>query len=224
MLADGSLALRAKMLGVLMRDARKACGLSPQECARIMGIPPGTLTSFETGRKPFSLPELEAFAVAVNLPVLRLLHPDQLISQEKKARPNLKGMIELRQRMIAVRLRQLRDEKGMTNSVLADQAGIPHAKLRSFESGRRPVPLPELEALARALGIEPESFLDPSGPGKERELEHQAIQEYHKLHQDVRDFLAHPINEPYIRLAMRMSELPAERLRTIAEGLLEITL
>lgn len=222
--ADESFALRAKMLGVLMRDARKASGLPPKECAQTMGIPPAALNSCETGRKSFSLPELEAFAFAVNLPVLRLLHPDKLVSMEKKANPNLKSMIELRQRMIAVRLRQLRIEKGMSRSSLADQAGIPRRRVSSFESGLRAIPLPELEALARALGTDPESFLEPSGPAKERELEHKAVEEFHKLPQDIRDFLTHPINESYVRLAMRMSELPAERLRTIAEGILEITL
>jgi transcriptional regulator with XRE-family HTH domain len=222
--ADGALALRAKMLGVLMRDARTACGLSPQECARTMGIPPATLASFETGRRPFSLPELEAFALAVNLPVLRLLHPDRLFSQDQRAVPNLRSVIELRQRMIAVRLRQFRTEKGVSRSSLASQTGISSRRISSFEAGQRPIPLPELEALARALGVEPDSFLDPSGPAKERELEHKAVEQFQKLPQDIRDFLTHPINEPYLRLAMRMSELPAERLRTIAEGILEITL
>lgn len=222
--ANGSFALRAKMLGVLIRDARKACGLSPQECAGLMGIPTTTLASFETGRKPFSLPELEAFAVAVNLPILRLLHPDQLVSQEKKPTSNLKSMIELRQRMIAVRLRQLRVEKGLTSSQLADQVDVSRPRLRSYESGRRPIPLPELERLTQILGTDPEGFLDPSSPARERDAEYQALKQYQKLPPDIREFLSHPINESYLRLAMRMSELPAERLRTIAEGILEITL
>jgi hypothetical protein len=32
-----------------------------------------------------------------------------------------------------------------------------------------------------------------------------------------------PVNEPYIALAKKLSELPANKLRSIAEGLLEIT-
>jgi hypothetical protein len=40
----------------------------------------------------------------------------------------------------------------------------------------------------------------------------------------LQSFVSQPINRPYIELAQRLSEMPTAKLRTIAEGLLEITL
>ena len=51
-----------------------------------------------------------------------------------------------------------------------------------------------------------------------------SFDQFGRMAPDVRDFVTQPVNEPYLRLAMRMSQLSAERLRSIAEGLLEITL
>jgi len=39
----------------------------------------------------------------------------------------------------------------------------------------------------------------------------------------VRAFISKPVNLPYLELAMRLSDLSAEKLRGVAEGLLEIT-
>ena len=45
-----------------------------------------------------------------------------------------------------------------------------------------------------------------------------------ELPPDVREFVAQPVNVNYIQTAMRLSEMDADRLRTIAESLLDITL
>jgi hypothetical protein len=39
----------------------------------------------------------------------------------------------------------------------------------------------------------------------------------------LQDFVCKPVNRPYVELALKLSELSVERLRAIAEGLLEIT-
>jgi len=36
-------------------------------------------------------------------------------------------------------------------------------------------------------------------------------------------FVSKPINRPYLELAIRLSEMSVDRLRSVAEGLLEIT-
>jgi len=38
------------------------------------------------------------------------------------------------------------------------------------------------------------------------------------------DFISKPVNRPYLQLAQRLSEMSVEKLRMVAEGLLEITL
>ena len=44
-----------------------------------------------------------------------------------------------------------------------------------------------------------------------------------ELPEDVREFILRPINRSYLDLAIRLSGLSVERLRGIAEGILDIT-
>jgi hypothetical protein len=46
---------------------------------------------------------------------------------------------------------------------------------------------------------------------------------YSELPKEVREFLSNPANLLYINIAMRLSDLSAETLRSLAEGLLEVT-
>ena len=41
---------------------------------------------------------------------------------------------------------------------------------------------------------------------------------------ELQGFVCKPINRPYLELAVRLSEMSVEKLRGVAEGLLEITL
>jgi hypothetical protein len=41
---------------------------------------------------------------------------------------------------------------------------------------------------------------------------------------ELQDFVSKPINRPYLEIAHRLSEMPADQLRAVAEGLLAITL
>lgn len=61
--------LRAKALGVLIRDARLAKRLSVKECAQALHIKPATFRAYEEGRKSPSLPELEILAYFLDLPL-----------------------------------------------------------------------------------------------------------------------------------------------------------
>jgi hypothetical protein len=49
------------------------------------------------------------------------------------------------------------------------------------------------------------------------------LQHLDHLPQEVREFVLKPINMPYLQVAMNLSHMPAEALRQIASGLLEIT-
>jgi hypothetical protein len=46
---------------------------------------------------------------------------------------------------------------------------------------------------------------------------------FKQLPSELQDFIAQPINRPYVELANRLSNLPVDKLRSIAEGLLDIT-
>ena len=96
--------------------------------------------------------------------------------------------------------------------------------MHSFEYGERPVPLPILERLASALNSTLREFYDQRGPvglwaGRQR-----TMQDFSKLPQELQSFVSKPVNRPYLELAQRLSEMSVDKLRGVAEGLLEITL
>ena len=64
-----ALSVRAKKLGVLVRDVRQASGESLQECAQALGVSEETFEAYELGERSPSLPELEALAYYLNVPV-----------------------------------------------------------------------------------------------------------------------------------------------------------
>jgi|GEM_PF-4832965 len=57
-----AMALRSKITGVLLKNARTRAGKSQKDCAKILGCSPRTISDYEYGRRDISLPELEALA------------------------------------------------------------------------------------------------------------------------------------------------------------------
>ena len=90
--------------------------------------------------------------------------------------------------------------------------------------GQQPVPVPELEILAEALNRSVREFQDKDGPVGRWMSQQQAIQAFLALSPELQQFVTKPINGPYLELAQRLSEMSVDRLRAVAEGLLEITL
>jgi hypothetical protein len=50
------------------------------------------------------------------------------------------------------------------------------------------------------------------------------MQHFAELSPELQDFISKPINRPYLEIAQRLGEMSVEKLRAVAEGLLEITL
>jgi hypothetical protein len=96
--------------------------------------------------------------------------------------------------------------------------------LKSYELGERPVPLPELEALLRILDGQLEAFFDQGGPIGQWINQQKKIQQFTKLPVELQDFVCQPVNRPYLELAQKLSEMSTEKLRSVAENLLDITL
>jgi len=218
-----SIKLRGKMLGVRLQEAREASGRTRRQCAQAMGIPAARLGAYETGKRSISLPELEALAFLIDRPLSGLV-----AARKSEAAPAAKAdfaqLVALRQRMLGTRLAETRKKQGKTREGLASATGLSRSRLAAFESGRQAIPVPVLEDLATALGTTLASFFITGGPVGERMSLLEAFDQFGHMPIDVREFVTQPVNEAYLRLAMRMSQLSADRLRTIAEGLLEITL
>lgn len=217
--------IRAKKLGVLMQGARQATGKSVEECAQILGISPAEYQGYEKGERSPSLPELETLAYYLKIP-LDHFWGREILSMRPEGHTELPvtRLLSLRNRIIGVTLRQSRMQAGLTPTELARKAGIDEDRLAAYELGEAPIPLPELEILANELSRTIKDFQDTRGPVGVWIKQQRAMQHFAELSPELQDFISKPVNRPYLELAQRLSEMPVERLRSVAEGLLEITL
>jgi transcriptional regulator with XRE-family HTH domain len=216
--------IRSKKLGLLIRDARMTARRSIKECAEAIGITGGIFRAYEEGRKAPSLPELETLVYYLELPI------DHFWSKEVKSNTplpieslDLTKLLAVRQRKIGALLRQERMNASISIRNLAAETGISGARIKAYELGERPIPLPELEVLVSVLGGRIESFFDRSGPVGQWLTNQEAIQNFLELPEELRDFVSTPVNRPYLELAMKLSSMSRDKLRSVAEDLLDIT-
>jgi transcriptional regulator with XRE-family HTH domain len=222
------LTLRAKKVGALIRSARQESGKSLETCAGLLGVSVETFEAYELGEKSASLPELETLAYQLDLPLGVFLGeaPGEAAEPDgRRADPqSLENRAALRQRIIGAQLRKARQAAGLSLEELSEQAWNSPGLLEAYELGEMPIPLPDLEALSQILEMDLQDFQDQKGPAAVRAQQKQAVENFLSLPPALQAFVAKPVNQPYLRLAQRLSEMDGSRLRLIAEGLLEITL
>jgi len=224
MAVKSQIAIRTKTLGLLIRDARTAARRSVTECAQAIGIKPGIFRAYEEGRRAPSLPELEALVFFLNLPIdhfwSKEIKSDKPLPHENLDMPRV---LSVRQRKIGALLRQERMTASISIRHLAHQTEISGGRIKSYELGERPIPLPELEALVKTLGGRVETFFDRTGPIGQWLMSEEAIRDFLELPLELRQFVGMPVNRPYLELAMKLSNMSKDKLRSVAEDLLDIT-
>ena len=52
----------------------------------------------------------------------------------------------------------------------------------------------------------------------------KSVQQFLELPKELQDFVCQPVNRPYLELAVKLSSMSTDKLRSVAEGLLDITL
>jgi transcriptional regulator with XRE-family HTH domain len=221
---QSQVALRSRKLGVLIRDARLSARRTIPECAQAAGVTGGILKAWEEGRKAPSLPELEMLAFFLHLSLERFWSSEATSDDALPGEAmNLPALMGVRQRLVGARLRQQRESASISLGALSEQSGISTSRLKSYELGERPIPLPELEALLSLLGGQIETLFDQTGPVGKWITQERIIREFRQLPSDVQTFVSKPVNRPYLELAMKLSSMSTEKLRSVAEDLLDIT-
>ena len=217
--------IRTKKLGVLMRDARLTARRTVQECAEALGIRKSVFRAYEEGLRAPSLPELESLVFFLDLPI------DHFWGKQTKSEDpgritklDLSKLLPLRQRKIGALLRQERMKASVSIRNLSHETGIASSRIKAFELGEKPIPLPELEILVRTLGGRVESFFDRHGPVGQWMLSEDTVKQFLEMPVELREFVALPVNRPYLQLAMKLSNMSRDKLRSVAEDLLDITL
>ncbi len=216
--------IRTKKLGVLIRDARLASRRTLQECAEAAGVSKSIFKAYEEGRRAPSLPELEVLVYFLKLPINHFWGSEAISDDASPIEPlNLPRLLMVRHRMIGALLRQEREKANMSLRTLAHETGITSSRLKAYEFGERPIPLPDLELILSALGSRIEDMFDRNGPIGQWMLEQRAIRDFLKLPAEIRAFASQPVNIPYLELARKLSAMSTDRLRSVAEDLLDIT-
>jgi transcriptional regulator with XRE-family HTH domain len=222
MTQNKAIRLRSKIIGLHLRDARMASGKSMKELGDVIGISSGTISSIERGSNSPSLPELELLAFYLSTPINHFWS-EQVVSQElhPTERFETRDLLALRHRAIAAMLRQARTEKNLSQKDLADRTGISTSRIRRYESGETPVPLPELELLAESLGYPVDQFADNSGPVGEWIHKQRAGEKFDELPRGLKEFVTDPENRPYLEIAQRLKAISTEKLRALADSITE---
>jgi transcriptional regulator with XRE-family HTH domain len=224
MLMEEAKTVRNKIIGVLLRDARLRAGKTLKDCAAVLDCSPGTVTRFELGRKPLSLPQLEVLSYFLDVPLSYFFGEEELLSQEEQASPSFSDIMDARRRIVGVLLRQGRLEAGYSQKECAELLGCSTSRISQYEFGQRDVPIPDLEALAEFLSISFERFFDGASATLARHWQaKREVERFMQLPPELREFVTEPTNVLYLQVAARLSEASAETLRRIAESLLDIT-
>lgn len=216
--------LRAKKLGLLIRDARMTERRTIKECADAIGVKSGLFRAYEEGRRAPSLPELETLVYYLKLPISQFWGMETKSDSAPVELLDTARLIALRQRMIGALLRQERNNVNISIRQIATETGIKQARLNSYELGERAISVPELESILSVLGSRIETFFDQNGPIGQWMTSQRALQKFLELPEDMQNFVCQPVHRPYIELAIKLSDMSREKLRSVAEGLLDITL
>ncbi len=220
-----AVSLRTKKLGVLMRDARLASKKNLSDAAQAIGIPPADLEAYELGERAPSLPEVEFLAYYLGVP-LNYFWGITAISEGGPQENKLQSqkLLEIRQKVIGALLRQAREQAGLSLQEAAEQVALTPEQLEMYELGHDLIPLPLLESLGSALNRPIYEFQDKHGPAGLQVSQQRVVDDFLGLSPELQAFVSKPINRPYLELAQRLSEMSVDKLRSVGEGILEITL
>ena len=218
---DEKSSMRARILGVLIQDARRHAGRSVEQCARAVNLTPEQFQEAEQGGRVLSLPELEVLAIYLNVPMAHFWGAKTLNDTPE---PDYADILALRQRIVGGLLKQARLDAGRSKEEVAEQLGVSPETLDRYEQGQDQIPFLHLEETARFLDVSMDYFLDDErGPLGRHEAQNEMNRNFQELPPEIKSFVSHPVNIGYLQTAMRLSEMDAEKLRNIAAGILEIT-
>jgi transcriptional regulator with XRE-family HTH domain len=215
--------LRTRILGVLIRDARQAADMSIETCAERVGVPVRVLDAWELGKDMPSLPQLELLSYTLGVPISHFWGTEMSETHEQM-RVNTEEYLALRNRLIGAGLRTAREAANLTPAQLAERTGITAQHITAYERGQRAVPTPVLVSLASACNVSMSHFLENGNRVGQFLLLQEDLKNFSELPEHLRQFIAQPVNQPYLELARKLSEMGTDELRSIATSILDITL
>jgi len=222
--SEFAITLRAKKLGILLKDARLNTGKTMKDCGQYLGVSGSTISSFEKGVSSPSLPEVEVLSFLFKLPINRFWKDTIIAEEDEQDKWEWPEYFTTRNRQVGAILSATREAVGKTFEEITAETGITYGRMKRFEAGETPVPLPELELLSNLLEIPLSDFFENDTQIGKWIGAQDNIGQFLSISPEIQDFVTKPTNQPYLEIAMKLSELSADQLRSIAESLLEITI
>jgi transcriptional regulator with XRE-family HTH domain len=170
-----------------------------------------------------SLPELESLAFFLDIPIKHFWGKDAVMVKEDESKSTFMTFRQLRNRIINARIGLEKTQAGLSTEDLSKKTGIVPDLLDKYEKENLAIPLPELEILSQIFNIPIETFFDQKGPAGQKRIDQERLKVLKEMPEEMQRFICQPVNRPYLDMAMRLQGLSVDKLRSIAEGLLEIT-
>ena len=216
--------IKNKKIGALLKDARLASARNSMECAQFLSISHEDYIAFENGASSPSVPQLEALSIYLDIPIDHFRgSTSKYETLQTGYLKNLKKIILVRDRIIGANIRKARIDQGLSMDELANKSDIDANTIKSYELGKQPVPMSDLEIISDILEQDLDTYMDHI----EEQITEKNVQvkmsQFLELPEALQEFVTKPVNKPYLELAYKLAGLPVERLRAVAEGLLEIT-
>lgn len=223
---DELIEIRSKKTGILIRQMRENRGLTEKDCAEWLGIGVGAYQAMEKGQKCASLPQIESLSHFLSFPLEAFASMSASALPQSNLPKNVNlDLLDVREKKIAILLRQELDKKGLSLQELAGKSAISLDELTGYFQNSEPIPFSQLLSILAVLQIPLDQlFIYESSTAKGSDtpsLGNEALPGH--LSDTMVDFISKPANLPYLELAMRFSKMDAEKIRSIASSLLEIT-
>jgi transcriptional regulator with XRE-family HTH domain len=179
--------------------------------------------AWEEGHISPSLPELEVLSYSLSFP-LRHFWSKSTISDDTSLNKtlDLPGFVGIRQRLLGALLRQMREKANVSPRALSRLSGVSTERIKAYELGERPIPLPELEGLTDLLGGKIEMFFDQTSRVGIWMIQQETIRDFLQLPPELQEFFCKPVNRPYLELAMKLSGMSIDKLHSLSENFPDI--
>lgn len=216
------ISLKNKKIAIQLMKARKNANKTVQDCALFLNISIARYDAFEAGELSPSLPELEILSYFFNIP-LKTFFESKINSEDSITTEKVVGVIKLRTKIIATRLLNARNEQELSIEEVSKKTNISSALLKSYETGEIKIPYSEFETLSKLYNLNMQDFMSTNNILGQKNSDKESFEKFLLLPEDIRNFINKPINQPYLELAIKLSNTDVAKLRSLAENLLEIT-
>ena len=211
--------LQRKIVGVLIRAAREKTRRTTAQLAQRLGVTPGRIRAFESGKREISLPELELVALYLQTPLSFFVSGEMMIEEDIPPPPSAAEM-RTRRALIGAKLKQARLAAGKSKDECAQAIGRKPTTIGRYERGLTDIPLAELDLLARCLNVNLYYFIERKDSEESAAL--LDLEKLARMPQEVRAFAFDAGNLPYLRMAMKFRDLPTDQLQEFGEILLVV--